>query len=127
MVSMRPEFRSVLDELLVRHRASGVVDLNDIAEVIGARAASYEDVEALIDALEAAGLQVAEEARAPQIALAKQVLALALQLKGRLGRRPTVEELAAETGRPAHEVRRALEWAGRPGRIQGALSPRSKG
>ena len=118
---MQPIVQSLLEELLRRHGETRAVDLNDIMEVIGERAVAYEDVEDLIDALESRGLRVAEALVEEQVAFVREVVREARAFAQGAGRRPTVEELATRLGRPLHEVRRALEWAGRPGRMRSAL------
>ncbi len=110
---VRPLIEEIFQALLARHRDAGRVHLNDISEVIGGRAVTYEEVEALIDRLEAAGLRVGEPLDERDVASLRTVLESARGLQARLGRRPTVAEIAAETGRPEHEIRRALEDAAR--------------
>ena len=114
---MRPLIEDILRELLARHRDSGRVHLNDLAEVIGVRAVTPEEIEHLIDRLEAEGLRVGEALDDQDVGALRAVLESARRLRASLGRKPTVDELAADTGRPPHEVRRALEHGGRgPGR-----------
>jgi Sigma-70 region 3 len=111
---VRPVVESILGELLARHRAAGHVHLNDIAEVIGARSVTYDEVEHLIVSLEAEGLRVGEPLDGQDITVMKQVLAAARALRAELERAPTVEEIAARSGHANHVVRRALEYgAGR--------------
>lgn len=111
--TVRPEIEAILAELLARHRASGRVHLNDMAEVIGTSAITPEEIEELVDRLEAEGLRVGEALDAQDVEAVRAVLGSARRLRASLGRRPTVDELSADTGLPAHEVRRALEHAGR--------------
>lgn len=101
----------MLNELLARHRDAGHVHLNDLADVIGVAAITPEEVEALIDRLEAAGLRVGEDLDERDVGTVRAVLASARALQASLGRRPMVEEIAAASGLPAHAVRRALEHA----------------
>ncbi|MCC6552204.1 MAG: hypothetical protein IT372_04170 [Polyangiaceae bacterium] len=115
---MRPLIETILGELLARHRATGRVDLNDIAEVIGARAVTYDEIEHVIDRLEAEGLRVAEPLRGQDVVVMRAVIVSALRLRARLHRRPTVDEIAAECGHPPHAVRRALEHGRRAARIR---------
>ncbi|WP_437619259.1 sigma-70 domain-containing protein [Sorangium sp. So ce1151] len=110
---MQPVIDDMIQELLTRHRASGRVDLNDIAEVIGGRPVSYEEVEHIIDRLESEGLRVAEPLDAVDVEVLRAVLASARRLAGELGRRPTIGEIALACGHAPHAVRRALEQAGR--------------
>ncbi len=113
---VRPLIEEILLTLLARHRASGRVHLNDLAEVIGARAVTPEEIEHLIDRLEAEGLRVGEALDDQDVGALRTVLESARRLRASLRRQPTVDELAADTARPAHEVRRALEHARRTAR-----------
>lgn len=106
---MTAELEAIFQELMGRHRAAGRVHLNNLAEVIGVRAVTAEDVEQLIDRLEAEGLRVGEALDGDDIDVLGAVLASARRLHASLGRRPTVEEIARDAGRAVHEVRRALE------------------
>jgi hypothetical protein len=108
---MRPLVEAIVTELLVRHRASGRVHLNDIDEVIGAQPVSYDEVDALIARLEAEGLVVGEPPDEAAISVMREVLASARALRGRLARAPTVSEIAHDSGHAEHLVRRALESA----------------
>lgn len=108
-----PLLDEIVDTLVARHRASGRVDLNDIAEVVGTRAVGFEDVEHIVDRLEAAGLRVGDPLDSRDVASMRRIIVTAHRLRGELGRTPTVPELAAATGHPDHAVRRALEAAGR--------------
>jgi hypothetical protein len=106
---VRPIVEGILEELLSRHKGSGYVDLNDIAEVIDARSVTYDEVEHLILRLEAAGLRVGEPAGNKEIELMQAVIGCARRLRLRLRRRPPVDEIAQACGHPVHAVRRALE------------------
>ncbi|MDI1476717.1 sigma-70 domain-containing protein [Polyangium sp. y55x31] len=106
---MRPVIQSIIDELYARHHPSGRVDLNDIAEIIGPRGVSYEEVDHIVDRLEALGLVVGEPIDANEVSVMKRVLGAARSLRTSLGRNPTIAEIAVSSGHPAHVVRRALE------------------
>ena len=108
---MRPVVQAIVTELLVRHRASGRVHLNDIEEVIGAEPVSYDEVDQIIARLEAEGLAVGEPPDEAAIAVMREVLASARRLRGALDRAPTVAEIALDSGHAEHLVRRALESA----------------
>ena len=117
---MSASVEAIFQELLGRHRAAGRVHLNDLAEVIGVRAVTAEEVEELIDRLEAEGLRVGEALDGDDIDVLGAVLASARRLQVSLGRRPTVDEIARDAGCAVHEVRRALEHgsaAARPRRV----------
>jgi hypothetical protein len=108
---MRPFVSGVIDALVERHGRTKRVDLNDIAEVIGTEAVSYDEVEAIITELERRGCRVGGEPSAREMALLGEVLAAARSLNATLGRRPTIDEIATEAGQPSFVVRRALENA----------------
>ncbi|EYF08612.1 sigma-70 domain-containing protein [Chondromyces apiculatus] len=113
---------SVVAELLARHRASGRVELDDIEEVVGDRPVSYEEVDAIIGRLENEGLRVGEPLTEVDVATLQAVVEVARRLRGLLGRPPTVTEIARESQRPSHTVRRALEHvqrAGQPPKLPG--------
>ena len=109
--AVRPHVERVLSELLARHGEVGHVHLNDLAEVLGDQPVTPEEVEALIDALEAAGLRVGEPLDGLDVMVIRQVVASARRLQASLSRRPTVEDIARDSGHPTHTVRRALEHA----------------
>lgn len=117
---VRPAVEQILAALLARHRADGHVHLNDLAEVIGTTAVSQDEIEAIIDRLEAEGLRVGEPLDSGDVRVMRAVLGSARRLRERLGRKPTVDEIAADAGHPPHAVRRALEHgaaAARQGRL----------
>ncbi len=101
----------VLDALRGRHETTQRIDLNDIAEVIGTRAVSYEEVEQIIVTLEGEGLRVDQNPTAHEMGLLQRVLENARKLRKELGRNPTVEEIAHAAELPLFVVRRALENA----------------
>ena len=100
----------------MRHRGGGTVDLNDIADVIDARAVSYEEVEAIIGRLEDEGMAVGEPLTGYDVGLMRNVIVTAHRLREKLRRKPTIEEIALEAGLPPFAVRRALEHGSRAGR-----------
>jgi hypothetical protein len=106
---MRPLISAIHSELLERHRDSGRIDLDDIAEVIGGRAVSYDEVEYLVDRLEAEGFEVGEGIGASDVDVMLLVLGCARRLRASLGRTPSVDEIVAASGKARHVVRRALE------------------
>lgn len=106
--SVRPIVESILSELLSQHRGTGRVALDDIAEVIDARAVTYEEVELIVDRLEAEGLSVGEPLGGQEIAVLRCVIVTGHRLTAKLRRRPTIPELALHSGHPESTVRRAL-------------------
>jgi hypothetical protein len=106
----------VIEQLVARHATTRRVDLNDIAEVIGHDAVSYDEVEHIIQQLEHRGCSVGGPPTPREMMLLREVLDATRALSAELQRRPTVEEIAAAADRPAFVVRRALENAGTLGR-----------
>jgi len=106
---MRPIIMTIVDTLLGRHRAEGRVDLNDIAEVIGPRSISYEEVEYIVARLEAEGLLVGEPMNAADVRVMRVIINAARNLRNALRRTPTIAEVSRASGHPPHVVRRALE------------------
>ena len=113
---MRPRVLGFVSALLDRHREAGQIDLNDIDEVIGEDAVSDDEVDFIVERLEAEGLSVGEPPEASALEAMRAVVAAARALSADLGRRPTVDEIASAVGRPPHAVRRALEQASAPPR-----------
>jgi hypothetical protein len=108
---VRAPLERILAELLARHGDGGHVHLNDLAEVIGTEPISPDEIEALVERLEASGLRVGEPLDSLDVLVIRETLASARRLRAALGRAPTVDEIAADAGHPAHAVRRALEHA----------------
>jgi hypothetical protein len=99
----------VVAALIERRKHTERLDLDDVAEVIGDRAISYDQVDEILLRMERAGHQVGEPAGPGDVAQLRRVLEAARALQTRLGRKPTVEEIAAETELAPFLVRRALE------------------
>jgi len=87
-----------------------VITLDEVAEAIGAAPVTMAEIEAIFDALEAAGHPVAAEPKNPPAVLA-QVLATVRSFSAISGRRPTVPEIAQHSGLSLAEVRFALLYA----------------
>jgi hypothetical protein len=116
---LRPAVSAILDALLRRHGPGERVDLNDIGEVIGPRAVTYDEVDELVGALEARGRRVADLLDERDVATMKRVVAAARSLAAQLGRTPAAAEVASACGEAEHVVRRALEAAARARRAGG--------
>lgn len=110
-ILVRPFMTNLFEQLVARHADSKRIDLDDIAEVIGTRVVSYDEVEWLVDHLEAEGFSVGEGIEALDVNVMKDVLAHVRALREALERRPTIDEIAQASGRPVYVVRRALERA----------------
>lgn len=100
-----PVVRAALDTLL----ASGEqeVSLDAVGDAIGAAAIDTQQIEQLLDALEAAGRKVVAPAGAG-VATLRKVIPAAKLLAKELGRTPRVSEIATRTAVSEAEVRRAL-------------------
>jgi hypothetical protein len=112
---MSPDVESIIAELLARHRRLGRVDLNDIAEVVNTRTVTYDEIDHIIERLEAEGLRVGEPLTGSDLLVMRGVLTAAHRLRSQLQRRPTVDEISAESGHAPHTVRRVLEHGRRAG------------
>ena len=105
----------ILAKLLAASEGSREVTLDEVGEAIGVAAVSFEDVEALLGALEGAGRRVRGPEGARGVGNLRRVLPEARALATSLGRRPTLAELAARTGLSEDDVRHALAL----GRVMG--------
>ena len=90
--------------------STDVVSLDRLADTIGAEAVTMIDIEAIFQALEAAGRSVEAETKDPPGALA-QVLATVRSFSAVSGRRPTIAEIAQHSKLSLGEVRFALLYA----------------
>ena len=89
---------------------SAPITLDEVAEAIGAAAITLPEIEAIFDALEAAGHPLEAEPKNPPAALA-QVLSTVRSFSAISGRRPTLPEIAEHSGLSLGEVRFALLYA----------------
>lgn len=115
---MRPELDAILEVLVAAHHDRGaeaapVVDLDAIADAVGTLAVSYEEVDALVEALEGRGLRVGEAPSEADVALVREVLRAARGLAAEGGQPPTLAALSARVGRHPIVVRSALRQATR--------------
>lgn len=101
---MRRELREVLDALAGRAEVS----LDELADTIDERFVSYEDVDALMHALEARGTRVVGPEGGGGEKRLFAVLGVARALTAELGRRPSVDEIATRASMPRDLVWRAL-------------------
>jgi hypothetical protein len=108
---MRPELQAIVDELLAASEDSREVHLDAVGEAIGARAITTPEIEAIMDALDAAGRKLVGPNGGSGEDRLKTVIATARVLGPELGRKPTVAEIAARSGLGEDEVRHALALA----------------
>ena len=108
---MRPELRKIVDDLLAASADSREIHLDAVGEAIGARAITTPEIEAIMDALDAAGRKLVGPQGGDGEARLKTVVATARTLQPELGRKPTVAEIAARSGLTEDDVRHALTLA----------------
>jgi len=99
---------AIVQQLLAEH--AQLVPLDAVAEAIGAAPVTFEDIEAVFSALEAAGRHIESESKNPPAALAK-VLATVRSFSAVSGRRPNLPEIAEHSQLSLGEVRFALLYA----------------
>jgi len=105
-VPLRPDLQDVVDTLLAAG-ADGL-SLDELADALGTKQASYEEVDAMIEQLETGGVDLRALAADKLHAQLRQVMTSARQLVTDLGRHPSTHEIAERAGLPQAEVRRAL-------------------
>lgn len=105
----------VVESLVVRHELTRRVGLEELAEAAAEASLGYDEIEAVVEELEARGYEVGGEPSANELALLGEVLAATRTAMLATGRRPSVEELSETLGKPAFVIRRLLEEAGRFG------------
>ncbi len=110
----RDAVQSVIDALLAETPPGGEIALDRVGELVGARAFTFDEVDAVIAALEHAGHHVTSP-RATAKADLSAVLSAARAIQRETHARPSVPAIAARTGLPADAVRQALSL----GRIMG--------
>ncbi|HEY3253005.1 MAG TPA: hypothetical protein VGJ91_03620 [Polyangiaceae bacterium] len=96
--------------LLTAKTRGAAISLDEVAEAIGAAPVTMPEIEAIFDALAAAGHPVAAEPKNPPAALAR-VLATVRSFSAISGRRPSLPEIAQHSGLTLGEVRFALLYA----------------
>lgn len=108
---LRPELRAIVDALLATGQKT--LSLDALGDALGARAASADEIDAMMRALEAEG-RVISGSEDPNVRgedRLKQVLASARVLRAELGRAPKPAEIAAHAGLDEDAVRHALGLA----------------
>jgi hypothetical protein len=113
--ALPPKLVAVAARLIAQSEASKQVTLDAIGEAIGVVAVSTDDVDVLLTWLEHAGRQVVGPEGARGVGNLQRVMPAARALATRLGRAPSLAELAAETGLAEADVRHALAL----GRVMG--------
>jgi Sigma-70 region 3 len=97
-------------EALLRVPAD-VLSLDQVAEAIGTRRVTPDEIDALFEWLEAHGRSIGDPVGQGAAALLNEVLAAARSLRAELGRAPHPREIADETSLSIAAVQRALWFA----------------
>lgn len=108
---MRPELHKVLEVLLVESEISGEVHIDRIGEALGLVAAGADDVDAMLDILEASGRKVVAPEGGGGERRLQVVITTARTLASVLGRKPKPKEIAQHSGLTEEQVRNALALA----------------
>jgi 2-hydroxychromene-2-carboxylate isomerase len=108
---LRTDLATMVEELLARTPAGGVIDLDTIGEAIGARAISQDEIDAVLATIEQRGRHVATPSGGQGEAILKTVLDAARVLQTELGRPPRADEIATRAGISREEVQHALSLA----------------
>lgn len=112
---LAPALRGIVERLLAESEDAREVHVDVIGEAIGTVNAGPAEVEAIFQALEAAGRSIVAPEGADLPSRLRVVLVATRELAVRLGRRPTMREIGEETGLGEEKVRHALAF----GRILG--------
>ena len=106
-MALPPPLREIFDAIMSAHPQG--LTLDELSEELSTRPVTYADIDAIIGALEDAGVDLeapAPPARAEELG---RVLAAARALGAETGRRPSAEAIAARTGLSVAAVRRSLQ------------------
>ena len=109
-MSLRPALRDVFERLRAAGADAGEVSLDAIGEGLSSMSVSLDEIDALLAALEAAGLRVV----GPQGGDGEQQLQRVVDAARALsqsGSRPTLTAIASRTGLSPDQVRQALALA----------------
>jgi hypothetical protein len=105
-VDLSPHLQPIFDALMASHPAG--LTLDELGEELVRKPVTFADIEELIGALEAAGVDLegpGSPARAEDL---KAVLTVARELTAETGKRPSAAEIALRAGLSPIVVRRAL-------------------
>jgi len=105
-VALSPHLQPIFDALKAAH--PGGLTLDELAEELIRKPVSYPDIEELIGALEAAGIDLEGPGTPARPAELSRVLDSARAFAAENRRRPTIAELAERAGLSPIVVRRAL-------------------
>ncbi len=111
MSTLRPELQAIVDALVDESEATQTVTLDAIGEAIGARAIGQDEIDMMLDAIEAHGRQIIAPAGGGGPARLKIVLDTVRSFAKTYGRKPNVDEIAKASGLERDEVTTALALA----------------
>jgi hypothetical protein len=111
VILLRPELRAIVDQLVEGSAASGEVTLDDIGEALGPRPVAPDEIERMLDAIEARGRRVVGPQGGGGEARLKRVLDTVRAFVAKNGRRPNIDEIAGASGLKRDEVSTALALA----------------
>jgi hypothetical protein len=108
MADRDDDLRALLDGVVAHFSGRAALSLDELAESLEDPRVGYADIEAVIDALEAAGVDVGAAADADLAGELARVMQAAHVLDRELGRRPTIDEIASRAALGRGVVHRAL-------------------
>ncbi len=111
MAALRADLAAVVEGLLAATREGDAIELDAIGEAIGARAISQDEIDTVLEILEARGRRVVTPDGGHGEATLKVVLETARALRVEIGRAPRAEEIAGRAGLTITAVQHALSLA----------------
>jgi hypothetical protein len=108
-VVLRPELQTLAESLLALD--TNVLSLDQIAEALGTRRITPDEIDALFGWLESKGRVIGDPAGRSAAVLLGEVLAVGRTLRQELGRPPQPREIAARSALSLEAVQRALWFA----------------
>lgn len=110
-LALRPEIQKIVDQLLEASEPTKELTLDAIGDAIGTKAISPPEIDQLMGALESAGRTVLGPTGGDGEQHLKKVVAAIRPLTSVLGRKPTPQEIAEQSGLSLLEVKHALALA----------------
>jgi hypothetical protein len=107
-LALSPALQAIFDAIMVAHPDG--LSLNELSEELSNKPVTHADVDELIGALEAAGVDLEGPEPPPSPADLMRVLAAARALTAETGKRPSADAIARHTGLTPTAVRRALQF-----------------
>jgi hypothetical protein len=105
---LRPELAAIVDQLLAASAPKETISLDALGDVIGTRAISADEIDAMMRALEAHDRVIGAPEGGGGEEHLRTVIATARALSRSLGRRPTIAEIASQASIAERDVRHAL-------------------